>query len=417
MKKIVFIALFTVGFASAQVKLPSRSTVKKEVKEEISSSNSGSNTKKEEKTKSGSSTNVEETNSPAKGQISVFWKHIEKMRNHTNEMNKQVVYSSGIQSAKMSLNNTKSKDPNYNTTDMEKALAECQEVYNGLAGGKVSGRELGMETSKKLLMFFDPSDSFIKYNYNSQESDSEKIQRVRNNNDSLQKYKALADKFLSEPYDKEWYNQRLSAILNKAKSFQSPAEKQKWPAGLAVNMHHLEDPNSMWSLGIFTIIQDVKKQEAYFYAANVIYPNQPTIIKAHEWCKKAVEQNGTVEQVLAKIGKSEGDYLKKVKFPPAKVNDAALEAEFKKHFNALKYNETITKVNIQSTDWVIDRNELTGVIVGRSKQAYIASKTPSGDCYVTEFWIFQDYNGSGYGSFRNVTNNSFRSKLDCNNVK
>lgn len=421
MKNITLISLLLAGFYStAQLKLPNKNDIKNDIKKEIKKEiKLDSKSKKSETTTSQASTPIptEEVNSPAKGQISTFWKQIEKMRNHTDQNNKQVVFSGGIQSAQMSLKNTKTKDPNYDTSEMEKALKECQDVYNGIAGGKENTRELGRVTSSKLLSFFEPSGPFIRYDFDSQESDNEKIQRVKNNNDSLAKYKKIADKFLSEPYDKSWYEHWLNKTLDKAKSFQTPYEKSKWPAGLAVNMHHLEDPNNSWSLGIFTLIQDIKKQEAYFYAANAIYPNQPKLEKALEWCKKAVAQNGNVDGVLAKINKSESDYLKKVKFPSAKVNDAALEVEFKKHFNAMKYDETITKVNIQSTDWTIDRNELTGVILGRSKQAYIATKTPNGDCYVTEFWILQDYNGSGYGSFRNVTNNSFRSKLDCSNVK
>jgi hypothetical protein len=414
-KTIVITMLLSAIYGTAQFKLPSKNDIKKEVKD-LKSDNKP---KKSEDASSQNQTAIpkEEVNSPAKGQISAFWKQIEKMRNHTDPNNKQVVFSGGIQSAQMSLKNTKVKDANYDTSEMEKALKECQDVYNGIAGGKENNRELGRNTLTKLQMFFEPSGPFIRYDFTSQESDSEKIQRVRNNNDSIAKYKKLADKFLSEPYDKSYYDNKLKFILTRAESFQTPYEKSKWPQGLAVNMHHLEDPNNMWGLGTFTLIQDVKKQEAYFYAANVIYPNQPKIQKALEWCKKAVAQIGNVEEVLAKINKSEGDYLKKVKFPSAKVNDAALEAEFKKHFNAMKYDETITKVNIQSTDWTIDRNELTGVIVGRSKQAYIATKTPKGECYVTEFWIFQDYNGSGYGAFRNVTSNSFRSKLDCANIK
>ena len=95
----------------------------------------------------------------------------------------------------------------------------------------------------------------------------------------------------------------------------------------------------MWSLGSFTLIQDVKKQEAFFYAANAIYPNHPKIQKALEWCKKAVTQNGTIDEVLAKIGKSNSDYLKNVKFPTAKVNDAVLEAEFP--FTSVTVNVTV----------------------------------------------------------------------------
>jgi len=359
-----------------------------------------------------------DTTSKAKAQINGFWKQIEKMHNHTDASNKQVVFSSAIQSAKSALNNTKMKDPAYNTLEMEKALAECEGVYNGIASSKEDTRTANIVTLKKMQVFFETGyKNLVTYEFNSIESDAEKIQRVRNNDDSLKKYKSMAEQFAMEDKDPTIYNDRLVSIKNVAKSFQAPYNSQeKWPPGLG-NMRLLEDPTNSWGLGTFTLIQEVKRWEAYFYAAKVIYPNIPEIEKAYEWCTKAVKQIGTTDDVLLKINKINSDYLKSVKLPSAKVNDPALEGDFKRLFNEMGYKETIVKVNIQSTDWVIDRNELTSVIIGRSKQAYIATKAADGTCYITEFWIFQDYNGSGYGNFRNVTANSFRSATDCSNIQ
>ena len=92
---------------------------------------------------------------PAKAQVNSFWKQIEKMRNHDKEDNKQVVFSSAIQSAQSALNNTKLKDPSYNTANMEKALKECQDVYNGLASGKEDLRNSRISTQKKMNLFFE----------------------------------------------------------------------------------------------------------------------------------------------------------------------------------------------------------------------------------------------------------------------
>lgn len=354
---------------------------------------------------------------PAKAQVNGFWKQIEKMRNHDKADNKQVVFSSAIQSAQTALNNTKIKDPSYNTSNMEKALKECQDIYNGLAGGKEDLRSSRINTINKLNVFFDRSiKNFCSYDYNSQETDEEKIKRVRNNDDSLSKYKKMALEYAGENKDEVIVQDQLNKLKNKAKSFQAPYDsKSKWPQGLGT-MKILEDPENSWSIAIFTYVQEIKNWEAYFYAATTLYPNEPELTKAHEWCLKAAQQIGSTDDVLNKIGKSQNDYLKNVKFPAPKVQDASLEAEFMRLFNEMGYKETIVKVNIQSTDWTIDRNELTGVIIGRSKQAFIASKTADGTCYVTEFWIFQDYNGSGYGSFRNVTANSYRSKIACENI-
>lgn len=361
---------------------------------------------------------AKDTTSKAKAQINAFWKQIEKMHNHDNESNKQVVFSSAIQSAKSALNNTKMKDPAYNTSLMEKALAECESVYNGLANAKEDSRVAQIETLKKFNLFFETvSRNLVTYDFVSGETDAEKLKRVKNNDDSIAKYKNLAIEFSKADKDPVIYADKLNFVIGVSKKFQTPySDKDKWPVGLLA-MKHIEDPSNAWSYGMFSFIQEVKRWEAYFYAAKVIFPNIPEIEKAHDYCLKAMLQIGSLDNILDRIKSDKAKYLSSVKMPEPKVTDVTLENQFKKLFNEMGYKETIVSVSIQSTDWTIDRNEWTGVILGRSKCAYIATKTADGLCYITEFWIFQDYNGSGYGEFRNVTSNSFRSQTDCKNIQ
>jgi hypothetical protein len=412
-------ALVTIT-TNAQFKIPGKKDIEKRIEKEVKK-DINEPAKEEPKTTPETKTPApsdDEITGPAKSFISTFWKQIEKMRSHTNENNKQVVYSNGIQAATQALNNTKMKDANYNTQKMEQALEECKATYNGLASGKQDLRDFRSATLDKLSYFFNTaSDKSLAYNYDSKETDEEKIERVRKNDEAIIKYKQEADMYANEKKDETYYNHQLTSILNIAKSYQAPDGKNKWPNGIQIPMHHYFDPESMHSLGSFTLVQEVKHKEAWFYAANKIYPNQPTIQKGLEWCQKAVAAIGSTNDVLASIKADAKAYLSKVKLPTAKVKDAALEAEFKKNFMAQGWGETVVKVNIQSTDWVIDRNSLTGIIVARSKQAYIASTKPDGTCWITEFWLGQDYNGSGYGNFRNITANSFRSQTNCDNIK
>lgn len=424
MKKIIIsIVIAVLANLQLNAQIPGRGDINKRVAGEtrkvVEKNNTNNQATADTTAKPGADTPTQPAEGPAKGQISTFWKHIEKMRSHTKEDNKQVVYSSGLQGAKSSLNNTKIKDPSYNTAAMEQALAECQAVYDGLGKAKVNTREQASQTLDKLLTFFEKTHTpLLYYNPLMNSSDAAIMELVKANDDSIAKYKRMVMAFISEKQDEMMVKSHLAKVQNVAKSFQEPYDKtHAWPMGLDNDMFHLTDPTASKNMGTFSLVQSVKHKEAYFFAATQIYPNQPDLIKAHENCKKALAVIGNNEQFIAKIKKSENDYLQSVKLPAAKVKDAGLEAEFKKHFLALDYKETVLKINITSTDWTVERNTLTGIVIGRSKQAYIASKNAEGVCYVTEFWIMQDYNGSGYGPFRNITNNSFRSRIACENVK
>lgn len=106
--KMFFIAVLAIAnTAAAQLKIPGRKAIEKKVEKTANSVLNGSD--KKDNGSSAPDTNIpaEETNSPAKSYINSFWKHIEKMKNHDNENNKQIVYNNGINAAKTALNNTK----------------------------------------------------------------------------------------------------------------------------------------------------------------------------------------------------------------------------------------------------------------------------------------------------------------------
>ena len=410
MKKIVFIALFTVGFASAQVKLPSRSTVKKEVKEEISSSNSGSNTKKEEKTKSDSSTNVEETNSPAKGQINVFWKHIEKMRNHTNETNKQVVFSSGIQSAKMSLNNTKSKDPNYDTTHMEKALAECQEVYNGLAGGKENLRQTRNETaSKSEVLLKKPflfEKGYINIGGDNVENRVFANEKIKESNAVIEDYKNQVNAFLSSNPEKVMYQNDLKSVVIKANSVDLAI---KFAADVYKNYR---------TVASVTAFQDLILYKNFIECMKKVFPNEPSLTTNLVKVNNAIQEFGMHDKFMDKLESNQKAYVSNLKMGKSVINDATLEARAKKQYESAKMNSrpyTVTKVAIVS-DWKLIKNDFDLPLY---KQVYVnfAIKFSDGKCGIAVGWMNQDYEGGGRYSEANLQNPGNIQEIPCENLK
>jgi hypothetical protein len=99
------------------------------------------------------------------------------------------------------------------------------------------------------------------------------------------------------------------------------------------------------------------------------------------------------------------------------MKDAALEAEILKsiqnHSTKVGWKEKFSRVKIASSDWTIITKEYTGVIVGRSVQAYCLATWPDGNCTVQPFWFTQQYNGSGYSKSFYLDGSGKQEPADC----
>jgi hypothetical protein len=100
------------------------------------------------------------------------------------------------------------------------------------------------------------------------------------------------------------------------------------------------------------------------------------------------------------------------------MKDAALEAGILKciqnHAASMGWKEKFTKVKISSTDWYIITNEYTGVILGRSLDAYCLATWPDGHCTAQVFSFRQQYNGSGYSKAFICDGTGKQEDVDCN---
>jgi len=101
-----------------------------------------------------------------------------------------------------------------------------------------------------------------------------------------------------------------------------------------------------------------------------------------------------------------GASAKNAVMPKAARSDKGLEAEM---INAFKLSQTykdrikgeVLRVAIIDPDWMIRRNELTGIILHRYIRAAIAVKNSDGTCTVWQMVTFQqDYVGNKFQSTR-----------------
>ncbi len=113
--------------------------------------------------------------------------------------------------------------------------------------------------------------------------------------------------------------------------------------------------------------------------------------------------------------------LDQVKLPKAAANDAGLEAKFlactQAHAKAEGWKETFVKCIITSRDWSIERNSLTGVILGRKRSAALCATWPDGHCTYQTFSFYQQYDGANYSSTVRFNGVGSQIKIGCNKFK
>jgi len=210
-------------------------------------------------------------------------------------------------------------------------------------------------------------------------------------------------------------------------SYQQPSEMQLESNTLAVSGDALQKtflpldivpgPNAMTAYGSQNLVYQKFGSEfygpvAYAAALSTLEPGEHTIIVKLSCNYQFVAVGKLVIQgsdyaVYKKMSKdlnesASGVSTKKAVMPKAALSDKGLEAEM---ISAFKSSQTykdrikgeVLRVVIIDPDWMIRRNELTGIILHRYIRAAIAVKNSDGTCTVWPLVTFQqDYVGDKF---------------------
>jgi hypothetical protein len=101
----------------------------------------------------------------------------------------------------------------------------------------------------------------------------------------------------------------------------------------------------------------------------------------------------------------------------AGMTDASLEAKILKATQSYGkkqgWTETFTKVKIKSEGWTIIRNSVSGIIVGRSIDAYVYAVWPDGHCTYQNFSFTQSHDGSKFMDNTYLQGGGVQQDCDC----
>lgn len=397
----------------AQIKMPTRKTVEKKVEKAIDetlNNNNSNQSKNSSDNKPATTIPAEETKSPAKAQINTFWKHIEKMRNHTKEDNKQVVYSSGIQSAQMALNNTKTKDPAYNTIDMEKALEECKNVYNGQASGKQNLRDSRTATIEYMEQLIREPFLFTKGEL---KIGGDSTQRESAVNNAL----AASDAVIKQHEEKvmEFLNTQPEELITKP---DLGAAKAKASAVTIAIKKAEEAYKTETSIASVYYLQQLYLYKAYLDGALKIFPGDATLKQHQDMVVAAIDKMGSRQGYMNKLKENYKEWVKNLKIGKPVLSDPAIEKLVTKEFESWGSWDKmkVTKVNIVKP-WILEKNALD-IPVKKETHVHIAFTKPDGSCGLGTMYVVQEYEGGGkYGTPYTTFPTILASTIPCENVK
>jgi hypothetical protein len=325
-------------------------------------------------------------NGPAKKPYDDFWKIIAEINESIKQKPDEPLSSNKLSSAYNKINMVKIKDKDFNTDAMEAEVEKLEKLLQQWHKDKRTAYKVSVQQQGAVTGLLKEGEPKIR-------STGNKETDIASFKTSLVQFSESAAQILAG--DK-------AAYLSAENSVQARANAVKNLADMYISRFS----KATDELGIYNYY-DLMGMQEYWSAMKKFYPANNVIVEAYSYVNAAMQKAGSEELVLQKIKQNKSDALAKAKMPAAVVKDEGLERFIKNLFPSLNQLKSFTpvKVHIMSADWTIDRNQLTGVIIQRSKHAVVGAKKAEGTCWLLNIWVAQDYTGNGYGATRQSGDN------------
>lgn len=348
-------------------------------------------------------------NGPASKQVSYFWTYASKPLDKLseNELN------TNIREMEYALKTTKEKDPVYNTSEMQTELdkfkAKRKEMKIARAN-EYSGDKT--QTPPEKPVSNDPGKLFEELfeEVSLQLGGSSELSKAP---EKIEKYKAKLTKLLSLNYeDAKIDHMKFSKANINGKKAVSEREIDKVD----------EQVKSYTDKESFEYIYYTMQYHLVFWdAAQKVFTEEASYKEMYQKVNSAVNKIGSLDAMESKAAANSVEKIKNTKLPKAFDNDPALEKSFMDIFDK-RYGEEFKgkaiKAVVTSSDWTIERNEISGVVTGRVRNASIVYKGTDGKCYLINYFnIRQEYVGGKFLASKPVYMVNSGSEMLCENVK
>ncbi len=354
---------------------------------------------------------------PAKMEVKTFWRQAEMFKNGKGT-------ASNLNNMERALATIKEKDPAYATLSMEEELSNCKKKVDQEKVDKTKEDEQvkediktqnnsNLETKGKFNTGFaksnkaswDKINSDKLFNYlfvQSHTTGSPKSEKLLA---ALNEYNSKATELLAMDFGaRDRTNTGLKSIFDNLDSKVSGSKNGK---GVEVKEETSEDETE--------IVGDASEErvKCFFYhkqltqakwdAARKLFPNEANYEMMYQKKTAEISKYGSVEDLKKNIEKNNLEAVKNRKLPQPATSDPTMEKIFIETFNknmSAEFKGTAYKAILMQKDWGTIRHEITGIVLGRKRQAAIVYKGTDGKCYLkTGIIIEQEYVS---GSFQNT---------------
>lgn len=337
----------------------------------------------------------ESYNGPAGNSVKKFWDNAKSITELLDKGVTGSMITSRMTPLERSFNETKTKDPGYNIANMQAALNKIKERINEIIKTQSAAKESEKENEeleatlneKKNILFGDGVKFAVVW------TDLPTIQeKIILYKQIVSEGIALHKKLnLSSPKKESLSDYEIDDI-----EFEFKGADEKWQK-LITKSKEANDVR-----GVQCCYYELLLWQAYWNAASQIYSDKPEFLVKYNKVSDIIKDFGTPEEMASMAANKKADEIKNRRIPEAVMKDAALEKMFMDVFNK-RYKEefkgTAIKAVILQSEWHTKRNEITGIITGRTREGAIVYKGTDGKCYlIKSYFIHQEYIG---GSFKN----------------
>ncbi|MDP1802626.1 MAG: hypothetical protein Q8L81_14795 [Bacteroidota bacterium] len=316
--------------------------------------------------------------------LKFFRKSIEKL--DRMDAAKVAIYSVEIDKAKNNLNSLKNTDPNFDQSTLINEL----KVYEDKLVNIKTQHTTDLSKSQAII---DDLDLFLKKD----------LDEYLNNGKSpnINGLESVVSEF--EQNFSNFCTNELATPSIKSKAIRKAEDGWNFDKKDPTHISSMEnysgrEENSDWAVFNYYYMRLIY---ARWSNLSKTFPESKVLSGAAQQAENAYKKVGNKEVATKNALKAKEDHLAKIKMDPATASDPALEAQIKKAMANTTFGEgrTVLKINLHNKDWNIKRNQITGIILSRSKNFSAVVKEKDGTCTLIRYTSYkQDYDGNNYGN-------------------
>jgi len=321
---------------------------------------------------------------PAKITVKAFWDGVAKLEMSVSNGGSSLDRDNLVGLFRK-IDDIKKKDPAYDVSAMQ---TKVKELAAGM--GKIKkGNEAAVQDNREKTAIYNKVNELLRSLFEvSIQVSTYDLAKV---SETIAAYKLRTEELLK--MDMSMNKKDLERELRYINASAKHAEKDL----AELDAHCRGSVNADYALAEY---YELQFNQAHWDAAQRVYPAEEKFKAAYQLATKLLTALGSADDIKAMASKTKEQKIKDTRVPAAVVTDAALEKLFVETFNKYhgeEFKGTAFKAVVTTSDWSVERHDITGIVTGRIRKGSVVYKGKDGKCYlVVSFFIRQEYVGSSF---------------------